>query len=60
MPPLDVPADPLVGVPAGRVYIVEPVELPQGISSEIDPGMPMPPVDHGLPGGEQLRAHPDR
>jgi hypothetical protein len=28
MPPLDVPADPMVGAPTGRVFIVEPLEDP--------------------------------
>jgi hypothetical protein len=28
MPPLDVPADPMVGAPTGRVFIVEPIENP--------------------------------
>jgi hypothetical protein len=35
LPPLDVPADPLVGRPTGRVFIVEPLEDP------------MPPSDLG-------------
>jgi hypothetical protein len=33
LPPLDVPVDPMVGAPTGRVFIVEPVEEPVPTSS---------------------------